>query len=467
MTLYVNLIYYILIYVFILFLYIMNFQEKYDILDKEILQAAKERNFKLKDEKVKIQKRIAYLLSLEKEIEKSDKRILELSKKWASNEDIEKEVLNQENLQFKFNISYKNEYNKVRDEVNGHRIVKGAEWCGLINWEWNEITEEKYDSVWNINKYGLAPFGKNWKYWLINKRWEVVAPNVYDRIHDFSDWFAVLEKDNKFGLMDTNWEIVLPVEYKYLSDVKNWNLLYGDEMNRNKKRSLWMMNVKWEILSVAQYGWFSELIDNWYAIVEKDGKKWLLNDNWELIIPIKYNEIVKSDVLKWWLIEVRVYDYWKSLKWKVTLEWKEYIPPIYDDILKMWWLEWAYKVILNAKDGFKFEWLIDKDGNLIVAPDKYFEILNFETKKDWRKFAEVRKYDKNVCRKFKWLIDAEWKEILPAVYWELVPSKKDDNIYTVSKKKFFGDYKYGYADLNGNDYFWKNAEKVESLLNLK
>lgn len=445
----------------------MDLQEKYDALDKEIIQAAKERNFKLKDEKLKVQSRIAYLLSLEKEIKNSDKRILELSKKWASNEDIEKEVVNQENLQYKFDISSKNGYNNVDNEVNGHRIVRWSEWYGLIDWEWREITEEKYDSVWNLNKYGLALFRKNWKYWLINEKWEVIAPNIYDSIHNFSDWFAVLEKDNKFGLMDTNWEIVLPIEYKYLSDVKNWNLLYGNEMYRNKKRNLWMMNVKWEILCDAQYGWFSELIDNWYVIVEKSGKKWLLNDNWELILPVKYYEIDKSDVLKWGVIGVKVYDYWKSMKWKVTSEWKEFIPPIYDDICEMWGLEWAYKVTLNAKDGFKFEWLIDKEGNIIVTPDKYYEILNFETKKDWRKFAEVRKYDKTIRRKFRWLIDAEWKEILPAVYWELVPSKKDDNIYSVSKKKIFGDYKYWYADLDWNEYFWKDAEKLRSELNLK
>jgi chorismate mutase len=58
----------------------MKLQEQYDALDKEILQAVKERKFDLKDEKVKVQKRIAYLLSLEKEIEDSDKKILKLSK---------------------------------------------------------------------------------------------------------------------------------------------------------------------------------------------------------------------------------------------------------------------------------------------------------------------------------------------------------------------------------------------------
>ena len=58
----------------------MKLQEQYDALDKQILQAVKERKFDLKDEKVKVQKRIAYLLSLEKEIEDSDKKILKLSK---------------------------------------------------------------------------------------------------------------------------------------------------------------------------------------------------------------------------------------------------------------------------------------------------------------------------------------------------------------------------------------------------
>jgi peptidoglycan hydrolase CwlO-like protein len=58
----------------------MKLQEQYDALDKEILQAVKERKFDLKDEKVKVQKRIAYLLSLEKEIEDSDKKILKGSK---------------------------------------------------------------------------------------------------------------------------------------------------------------------------------------------------------------------------------------------------------------------------------------------------------------------------------------------------------------------------------------------------
>ena len=44
----------------------MKLQEQYDALDKEILQAVKERKFDLKDEKVKVQKELRIYFHLKK-----------------------------------------------------------------------------------------------------------------------------------------------------------------------------------------------------------------------------------------------------------------------------------------------------------------------------------------------------------------------------------------------------------------
>ena len=465
MTLYVNLIYYILIYVFILFLYIMNFQEKYDILDKEILQAAKERNFKLKDEKVKIQKRIAYLLSLEKEIEDSDKKILKLSKEWKSNEEIENELLKQENLQHKLDLATKNEYLEVFNEVNWYRIVKWLEWYWLIDGDWKEITKEKFDSIWNINKYGVAKVYKNWKCWLVDGSWKLIMPIVYERINDFSEWFAVVEKDNKYGLIDTTGKVILPTKYKELTKVIKWNLLYQSEFG---KISYGMMNTKWEILHKPEYGYSSKLLENWYAIVSKDGQKWVLNNKWELIVPTKYDDINDSDVLKWWLIGVSKYgNNWGTIKkWKVTPEWEEVIAPIYNNIEEIWWLDWVYRVKLtSSKNNLVCEWLIDKNGKMIVVPDKYYHICDFKTRQDWKKFAEVRKRDKNKGWEKKWLIDDAWKEVIHPLYAMLTPVYKNDDYYKVSKQKLFWEYKYGYVDLEWNEYFWREAEYLEDGLN--
>ena len=459
MTLYVNLIYFILIYVFILFLYIMNFQEKYDILDKEILQAAKERNFKLKDEKVKIQKRIAYLLSLEKEIEDSDKKILKLSKEWKSNEEIENELSKQENLQYKLDIAVKNDYHEVYNEVNGHRIIEWSEWYWLIDNRWEEITKEKYDSVWNFNKYGVALVKKNWKYWLIDEKWDAVTPIIYETIKEFSEWFAVVIKDGKSWLIDAKWNVILPIIYSDLSSVKGWNLLF-----RDGSRFRWMINTKWEILHNPEFDYSSELFNNWYAIVEKNNKKWLLNNNWELIISPKYTSIRASDVLNWWLIGVEVYGKGGTKCWKVTPEGEEVIAPIYDKVEEIWWLEWVYKVKLQSKNNWEHEWLIDKNGNVIVAPDKYFHICDFESKQDWRKFSEVWLWDRGKAWNKKWLIDETWKEVIRPLYGELAPLHKHDDYYKVSKQKLFWKNKFGYVDLEWNEYFWEDAKDLENQL---
>jgi len=443
----------------------MKLQEQYDALDKEILQAVKERKFDLKDEKVKVQKRIAYLLSLEKEIEDSDKKILKGSKEWASNEELEKEVQKQENLKYKLDIAYQREYDRVYDEVNGHRIIEWWEWYWMIDENWEEITKEKYDSFWNLNEYWVAVVKKDWKYWLINESGKLLTPITYDSINEFSEWLAVVRRGNKYWLIDTVGRVILPIKYTDLSKVKNWNLLFRDE----NLRWYWMINIKWEILHEPEYGYTSELLDNWYAIVHKDGKKWVLNNKWELIVPTKYDYIYSSDFLKWWLIEVHNYptDWWKVKKWKVTPEGKEIIPPLYEDIKEIWWLEWVYKVKLTSKNNWSYQWLIDKDGNVIVTPDKYYNICDFETKKDWRKFAEVWNWDKNIGREKKWLIDETWKEVIPPFYGELVPLDKHADYYKVSRQMLFWKYKYGYVDLYWNEYFWKKAENLEDELNLK
>lgn len=459
MTLYVNLIYFISIYVFILFLYIMNFQEKYDILDKEILQAAKERNFKLKDEKVKVQKRIAYLLSLENQIKDSDKKILKLSKEWKSNDEIENELSKQENLQYKLDIAVKNDYHEVCNEVNWHRIIEWSEWYWLIDKKWEEITREKYDSIWNINEYGVALVRKNWKYWLIDEKWNAVVPIIYDSIKEFSEWFAVVIKDGKSWLIDANWNEILPIVYTDLSSVKSWNLLFRDE-----SRSRWMINTKWEILHNPEFDYFSELLNNWYAIVEKNNKKWLLNNKWELIVSPKYTSIRALDVLKWWLIGVEVYDKGGTKCWKVTPEGEEVIAPIYDNVEEIWWLEWVYKVKLQSKNNWEYEWLIDKNGNVIVTPDKYFHICPFEAKQDWRKFSEVWLWDRSKAWDKKWLIDETWKEVIRPLYGELAPLHKHDDYYKVSKQKLFWKNKFGYVDLEWNEYFWEDAKDLENQL---
>ena len=459
MTLYVNLIYFILIYVFILFLYIMNFQEKYDILDKEILQAAKERNFKLKDEKVKVQKRIAYLLSLENQIKDSDKKILKLSKEWKSNEEIENELSKQENLQYKLDIAVKNDYHEVCNEVNGHRIIEWSEWYWLIDNKWEEITKEKYDSVWNFNKYGVALVKKNWKYWLIDEKWDLVTPIIYETIKEFSEWFAVVIKDGKSWLIDASWNVILPIVYSDLSSVKGWNLLF-----RDGGRFRWMINTKWEILHNPEFDYFSELLNNWYAIVEKNNKKWLLNNKWELIVSPKYTSIRASDVLNWWLIGVEVYDKGGTKCWKVTPEGEEVIAPIYDKVEEIWWLEWVYKVKLQSKNNWEHEWLIDKNGNVIVAPDKYYHICNFESKQDWRKFSEVWLWDRSKAWDKKWLIDETWKEIIRPLYGQLAPLHKHDDYYKISKQKLFWKNKFGYVDLEWNEYFWEDAKDLENQL---
>jgi len=459
LTLYVNLIYFISIYVFILFLYIMNFQEKYDILDKEILQAAKERNFKLKDEKVKIQKRIAYLLSLENQIKDSDKKILKLSKEWKSNEEIENELSKQENLQYKLDIAVKNDYHEVCNEVNGHRIIEWSEWYWLIDNKWEEITKEKYDSVWNFNKYGVALVKKNRKYWLIDEKWDLVTPIIYETIKEFSEWFAVVIKDGKSWLIDAKWNVILPIIYSDLSSVKGWNLLF-----RDGDRFRWMINTKWEILHNPEFDYFSELLNNWYAIVEKNNKKWLLNNKWELIVSPKYTSIRASDVLNWWLIGVEVYGKGGTKCWKVTPEGEEVIAPIYDKVEEIWWLEWVYKVKLQSKNSWEYEWLIDKNGNVIVTPDKYYHICDFESKQDWRKFSEVWLWDRSKAWDKKWLIDETWKEVIRPLYGQLAPLHKHDDYYKVSKQKLFWKNKVGYVDLEWNEYFWEDAKDLENQL---
>ena len=62
------------------------------------------------------------------------------------------------------------------------------------------------------------------------------------------------------------------------------------------------------------------------------------------------------------------------------------------------------------------------------------------------------------------MIDETWKEIIRPLYGQLAPLHKHDDYYKVSKQKLFWKNKFGYVDLEWNEYFWEDAKDLENQL---
>jgi len=47
----------------------------------------------------------------------------------------------------------------------------------------------------------------------INSKGEVIVPIIYDKVKDFDDGIALVEKDGEYGFIDKTGKIVVPLKY--------------------------------------------------------------------------------------------------------------------------------------------------------------------------------------------------------------------------------------------------------------
>lgn len=145
------------------------------------------------------------------------------------------------------------------------------------------------DKIWD-NWEWLIIDKKDWKYWFINKNWNLVIKHQYDDIWyaGFSEWLVAVQKNWKWGYIDKSWNVVIDFIYDYSNNMR-----------------------------------FSE----WLAPVKKDWKYWFINKNWNRVIDFIYDDVACCIGFYEWLIIVK--KGWKW--WKIDKSWNVVVDFIHNE----------------------------------------------------------------------------------------------------------------------------------------
>lgn len=96
------------------------------------------------------------------------------------------------------------------------RVKKGGEYpnakCGFINKKGKEVIKLKYDWVYDFSE-GFAVVEKDSKCGLIDKSGTEVTELIYDDIGEFSEGLAVVRKNNSSGYIDKTGKEVIKLKY--------------------------------------------------------------------------------------------------------------------------------------------------------------------------------------------------------------------------------------------------------------
>ncbi len=174
----------------------MAIQEKHDQLNQEILSAAKVQDFKLVEEKVALQAKLAKVL----EKRESEKQIFDEGKRaFLFDEDPlyakAKEAGDQELLQ------------KFHDRsLTRWEYLKASKTHKLDLWvDYYYQSLERFDQISDFRD-GFAPVKIGDKRGFINEQWEQICEAKYDFVSYFENGFAEVRIGDKRGFINTKWE---------------------------------------------------------------------------------------------------------------------------------------------------------------------------------------------------------------------------------------------------------------------
>lgn len=166
-----------------------------------------------------------------------------------------------------------------------------------IEWLW-EITEENVSKKleWLTNKERdiifeeLQKNKESQKEPSESEKWEL----SYDRVSPAYDHiFSVVKKWNKYWYVYANtWKEILPVEYDNIDDFPSRRLedastcRWPRRVQKWGKR--WYINNPWEIIIPLQYD-HANVFSEWLAVVEKNWKYGFVDESGKEIIPLEYS----------------------------------------------------------------------------------------------------------------------------------------------------------------------------------
>lgn len=198
------------------------------------------------------------------------------------------------------------------------RVVKHYPW-GMIaekerllfiaDLQGNLLNQSGFKKIDSFNNFDIARVtGINSKYGLLNKKGILIADPIYSKIRKFkTDGLAIVETmtpdstsvnnpnnishKRSVGIIDTNGKYVVKPEYfniEYIDDISLYKINHSHFSKNNPRNSLFSAGKGWvENASYQSIGKFMEGI----AIVDKAGKKGVIDRNAEIVIPAIYESV--------------------------------------------------------------------------------------------------------------------------------------------------------------------------------
>ena len=151
----------------------------------------------------------------------------------------------------------------------------------------------KYDKVFNFHD-GLAPVQKDGKYGYINKLGEEIIPCKYDKAEEFYNGLAVVAKkisedEYRYGCINIDDEMVIPQKYDYIQGFK-LNQVTPARLN-DKEGAI---NMNGEIVVPFEYKLVSVYSEDMAYVQNDNNKVGFVNIKGDLVIPLMYNEYSDS-----------------------------------------------------------------------------------------------------------------------------------------------------------------------------
>jgi len=279
---------------------------------------------------------------------------------------------------------------------------------------------------------GLLAVKRDGKWGYINDQFETVIPFVYKYASNFSNGLAAVRKDKKVGYIDKENNVVIPFINEYMTSFSDGVLVMKLE---NKH---FLMKPNGNKIQVANDYYRINKFKSGVAIVEKNGKKGLINKKGEEIAPLIYKSIgpfagFVEGYARALLVEKhpRGGQLWTLL----SVDGQPISDTLFSDVTNF------SNGLASVKEiDKKMRVYINKKGELAI-PNQYYSA---------RRFSENRASVRKVVNGKAAVIDTQGREITPYIY------------------KGIGRYENGYAHVSFGDkkfYIDKNGKPVGFSIN--
>lgn len=120
----------------------------------------------------------------------------------------------QENNPFPFSEGY-----AVVIKSTPYPTGDGEMFCGYINTKGEEVCSCKFGAACNFDNGIALVMKKNMKWYVINKKFQIITKRGYDEIEPFENGYAAARIETKWGLIDINGNEVCKIKYDNASAI--------------------------------------------------------------------------------------------------------------------------------------------------------------------------------------------------------------------------------------------------------